>query len=126
MDRHHNIPISMGGPDISENTFLINKRDHEELHSNQKVCYRKIRQYREKTNHILIPNQYCLDAEEDLLLLYFDNAITYVKEQQRALANVILFYQKQGKKDLVYDYNFEGLLRALKQSKLYLINRRLK
>lgn len=121
-DRHHNIPISMGGPDIPENIFWISRGDHEQLHANQKVPYSKIRRYREKTNHIIIPNNHCLDAETDLLLLYFGNATTYLQEQKKSLKKVILYYQKQTRHTVKCNNDdFKSLLKALNKVKLYII-----
>ena len=68
---HHVIPISINGEDKKENKIVIPKTVHDYLHLQQNIPYNIIRQYRERTNHILIPTPKSLDEKCKVWKAYF-------------------------------------------------------
>jgi len=89
---HHVIPISLFWPNIPENKIYIDNKDHRQLHMEQDVNYNVLRDIRNKTNHILVPNQYVMDCRKDLYLQFFSNARTCVKKQIKSIIRQVVLY----------------------------------
>lgn len=73
---HHIVPISISGPDVSENIATISERKHQELHRildmNSRLHYNLIRKAREKTNHKMILSPEDMEYRHDAQRLYFE------------------------------------------------------
>ena len=97
MDKHHIIPVALWGDDYSDNKISLERKEHEELHNTQNIPYTKIREYRRKTNHILLPNDYILDKRLDLWNHYFDKPVIEVKRQKESLNKQVARNKKLNK-----------------------------
>lgn len=72
--KHHVIPVSLGGFDIHENIIHLTESEHKTVHETLNVEYRSIRLYRLRTNHIIFPNEYVVREMMKVHGLYFRNA----------------------------------------------------
>jgi len=71
IERHHVIPISLDWPHEEKNIIPLTIWDHKLLHEIQNINYREIRRYREKTNHIIVPNSFKLEQKGILWKSFF-------------------------------------------------------
>ena len=71
---HHVLPISLEWPDIVENKIRLDEKQHLIIHKEQDISSRKIREYRELTNHILVPTNFVLEERLKLWKCYFAGA----------------------------------------------------
>lgn len=71
IERHHTIPISMQWRDVEENIIAVPKEGHKLIHDTQNLPYQTLRKFRERTNGILIPNEFYWWEYNDLLTQYF-------------------------------------------------------
>lgn len=78
---HHTIPISMEWENIAENKIKMTSEKHNQLHKSQNIDYRELRKYREKTNGILVPNDFAFAMKRDLRKSFFENVVVAVDEQ---------------------------------------------
>ena len=85
MEFHHIIPISLLGENKATNWFNITEQDHKILHSTQDIPYRYIRQFRNRTNHILVPNSQLFLEKCKLWKHYFANPYIRPYEQLQSL-----------------------------------------
>ncbi len=121
---HHTIPISMLGIDSQENIIRIDAQDHEQLHREQNLPYNVIRRFREKTNWILVPNDYLFDMKKDLYLQYFWDAKTEVGKQEYSLGRQVLKYKAvNNDSDRVLESNLLGLVEQLVESQREFVGR---
>ena len=122
-ERHHVIPISIGGFDIQENIIHINIAEHKELHDTLNLGYESIRTYRRRTNNIIFINEYSVRELIKVQELYFRNAqhlkrwlIKRQAESLEAQARYLVnFYQL---KDFALAQKFESELHQLR----YMLN----
>jgi len=93
-ENHHVIPFSLYWIDNEYNNNIINilKEDHKKIHEWQNIKYHHIREYKKKTNWILVPNDYVIDWRVDLRRRYFSNVSTCIFEQKNSLAQQINRY----------------------------------
>jgi hypothetical protein len=82
---HHVIPVSICWENDECNKIKIWYDTHKELHVTQDISYNIIRRFREKTNHILIPNDYVLDSKEEVWQRYFERPTVEQYLQLRSL-----------------------------------------
>lgn len=51
-NRHHNVPLSLGGNDVKENIITIGEDDHKLLHETLDIPYPTVRRYRAVMNNM--------------------------------------------------------------------------
>lgn len=73
-NRHHNIPISICGRDVSSNIIVVTCEDHKLIHETLDLPYRKIRAYRKVMNESFIPGARQVKAQEKIELMFFSRA----------------------------------------------------
>lgn len=71
-EKHHVIPISIGGWDIGQNMIVVSKQEHADIHKTLNIPYQFIREFREKTNHKLIPDMDYISELRALHCKYFE------------------------------------------------------
>lgn len=72
IERHHNIPVSLEWPETPENIIPLKKHIHEHLHKTLHIPYRKIRNFRKKTNHKLVKDKEYIKELRKVHKLFFD------------------------------------------------------
>ena len=117
---HHCLPISLCWENIPENKIIMDVEVHKELHDTQDIPYRYIRQYKERTNHILIPNPYSLQQKWELWQRYFSRASVCTEEQKRSLSNQIKHYYEMTREPFDWCDDFDWLISELiRQQSVY-------
>ena len=98
--RHHTIPISLQWPDTKENIITIWQQQHTELHHTQDISYKILREYRQKTNEILIPTDYSLQLKGDLWKEFFNWMKVLKMHQCNSVFEQLKLYRKRNR---IYD-----------------------
>ena len=122
-ERHHVIPISLGGFDIQENIIHITIAEHKELHETLNLGYESIRMYRKRTNNIIFINEYSVRELMKVQELYFRNAHLMkrwlIKRQAQSLeAQARYLVNHYQLKDFVLRSDFDSELHYLR----YMLN----
>lgn len=90
MPWHHTIPISMNWEHCDNNIIQLSESNHTRLHNTQDVPYRVLRKFRERTNWLLVPNDYYWGEYHDLMSKFFSNANELPKDVSVAQINSLL------------------------------------
>ena len=122
-ERHHVIPISLGGFDIPENIIHITPNEHKELHDTLNLHYNSIRTYRKRTNSIIFIDEYSIREMMKVQELYFKNSENLKrwlnKRQAESLQAQTQYLVRQYQlKDFVIKQSFENELHFLR----YMLN----
>ena len=121
MEKHHVIPISIWWNHTDSNKIDISNSSHKELHNRQNIPYNFIRKYRERTNHILVPNDYTLDMKWELYQRYFENADIHKEKQLISLNWQGLEYARRTGIQLGIAYTIaEAVNNYIEQQKRYI------
>lgn len=70
-EEHHVIPLSIGGPNWTENTHILNQKAHQAVHETLDIPHGLLRRYRKRTNHLTYMDTYWVGELEKLQNLYF-------------------------------------------------------
>jgi hypothetical protein len=73
MELHHTIPISIIWENIPENLIKLDSISHIILHQTQNVTSKHIRNFRQNTNWILVPDEKFFNLKLQLWNKFFDN-----------------------------------------------------
>lgn len=83
--KHHVIPLSLGGYDMAENLISVTEKNHKLIHSTLNVPYDWIRTFRKRTNHIIVnPDEKYVHELRKLHLEYFKNIGSLPQHLQEA------------------------------------------
>lgn len=80
----------MVGEHTNDNRVEISKKTHKRIHETQDVKYSVIRGFRERTNHILVPNDYYWGEYQTMTGEYFRKAHKLPKELSVMQINSLL------------------------------------
>lgn len=136
MEKHHVVPVSIGGENFPENIVELERVDHEIIHAFLNVSHKSLRQFRLKTNHIAIkPNTYYVKELCSVQNLYFSKIVELPKNLINIHADAIeaLCYRqkrefniKPGKQILFQSplLKFKHFLCEYHKDKLIYVNKR--
>jgi hypothetical protein len=71
--RHHVIPITLTGSNYKDNIINLDPLSHEVLHDEQNVAGIYVRRWKERTNHIILPNEFTEAERLKIVKKFFVN-----------------------------------------------------
>jgi hypothetical protein len=71
--RHHVIPITLTWSNYKDNIINLDPLSHEVLHDEQNVAGMYVRRWKERTNHIILPNEFTEDERLKIVKKFFVN-----------------------------------------------------
>ena len=100
---HHCIPLSLNWSDKWENKIRLEQVDHKILHDEQDVSWSKIRQWRQKVNHIILPNEFTEEERLKIQKLFFNNIGNLPTEMVQA--QLASLYSQQSNESITRRYS---------------------
>ena len=90
-ERHHCLPLALGGTNERENIIVLKKTTHKLVHQVLNIPYKHIRSYRTKLNWKVLLDEEVLEAERKMQLAYFENSEWLPQEEfKKHYINILL------------------------------------